>query len=192
MEQPEDIKKDVKKILKEAKGQEAKSKKKPGLSLLAFAIIFLSLSLLYNFFIKDPFVLSSIDAAPPTPNDSTGKITHPADHAIVSRKIIVKGYTENISPKTPYIWLTVDVSHIGLCWPKLTNIEANKKFRTEVVEKGPNRSIMLSLYAVDQKTHDEILEWFDENKRLEHNAGLTMIPKKFRLDSVLLEVEHLL
>ncbi len=191
MVQQKDIKKELQKALDDADGTKSKPIKKHYVPLLAFSTILIALSLLYIFFMKTPFVVNNTGDPIPILNTPTGKITHPHDQSIISRKIIVKGYTENISPKTPYIWLTVDVSSIGLCWPKLTTIKANKKFRTEILEEGPNRSYMLSLYAVDQKTHDEILEWFEENKRLDHNAGFSMIPNRYKLDSVLLELHDI-
>jgi hypothetical protein len=154
VEQPEDRKKKLRKMLDEVGGDEIEATEskpqKKRIPLLSFVKIFLSISLLYTVFIKDPSVLSNTDSQISLPNTPT-----------------------------------------DLCWPKLTNIGANKKFRTEIMEEGPNRSFMVSLYAVDHKTHNEILEWFDENKRLHHNAGFTMIPNEFKLDSVMLEIEDM-
>ncbi len=80
---------------------------------------------------------------------------------------------------------------IFLLYSKKPVVKPNKKFRIKLYEGGPNTNFTLSLYAVDESINNKILKWFEENDRINHNAGFSMIPTKYRLDSVLLELQDL-
>ena len=47
-----------------------------------------------------------------------GQITHPLEGTQTSRVIEIEGYTKNILPERRYIWISVDVETLKLCWPK--------------------------------------------------------------------------
>ena len=46
-----------------------------------------------------------------------GRFTSPAPGATVPRLFELEGYTRNIPPERRFIWITVDVPKVGLCWP---------------------------------------------------------------------------
>ncbi len=113
-----------------------------------------------------------------------GQIKKPAHGKTTGQKVRVTGETKNIE-SGQYIWLAVDKSDIGLCWPKMHITESNTNFRTTVMEEGLEEPYSLSLYLVNQTIHEQWKEW------LEHEifGGLHMPPERKRLDSVRLLLE---
>ncbi|MEW6672627.1 MAG: hypothetical protein AB1427_13050 [Thermodesulfobacteriota bacterium] len=115
-----------------------------------------------------------------------GKITSPENGYVKSRLVEIEGFTRNIPSARRYIWIIVDVKALGLCWPKRQVYKANEPFKTIIHEKGPNKTFVVSLYAVDRATHDEILKWFEIVRKTESEAGMPMLPDDFRLSALTL------
>lgn len=112
------------------------------------------------------------------PIPGKGKITSPQEGDTTGRIIEVTGYTKDIPIDYQYIWLVVDKPQIGLCWPKGHKIPPNTHFRTSIYEGGPTGKFILSLYALNQSRHDEIMRWIDDNKF----GGIPMLPQHHLLD----------
>jgi len=86
-----------------------------------------------------------------------------------------------------------NVKGVGLCWPKIQVYKPNEPFKRKIHERGPNKDFVVSLYAVDQTCHQDILKWFDETRITSSNEGFPIIPETFKLDSATLflkEVYH--
>lgn len=117
-----------------------------------------------------------------------GKITSPIKGAKITRLALIEGFTKNIPPELRYIWLTVDIPARGLSWPKRPIYKPNGTFKTTIHEKGPNKEFTVSLYAVDKACNDAILHWIEISQKSETEPGLDIMPKEFRLDSVILNL----
>ncbi|MFH1992329.1 MAG: hypothetical protein ABIK98_07965 [Pseudomonadota bacterium] len=115
-----------------------------------------------------------------------GKIISPPDGSRASREIAIEGYTKNIPPEQSYIWITIDVKDLGQCWPKQQIHQPNQAFKTKIHETGPNKNIVVSLYAVDQNYDTKILKWLEEESRSNNAAGLSLLPGHYKLDSITL------
>lgn len=112
-----------------------------------------------------------------------GEIVSPAPGTLTSRVVEIEGYTKNIPLERRYIWITVDVKGVALCWPKRQIFNPNEKFKIKIYEGGPNKEFVVSLYAVNQSYHNEILKWFEDVKRTGSKEGFSMMPEGFGLDS---------
>lgn len=117
-----------------------------------------------------------------------GEITSPPAGFPTDRLVEIKGFTKNIPLNRRYIWVTVDVPKIGLCWPKRPIYKYNSLFKTKFLEQGPNPEFMVSLYAVDQSYNSEILTWFKERKTTKSHAGLPLLPEEYKLYSIKLRI----
>lgn len=118
-----------------------------------------------------------------------GKITSPAEGATASHVVEIEGYTKNLPLNRRFVWLTVDVPGIGLCWPKRPIYQCNSEFRTKIMEEGPNQTFIVSLYAVDQTYHADIMEWFEECRLTQAEPGFPMLPTDYQLDTLKLNLE---
>jgi len=58
------------------------------------------------------FAMYSVLTAP------RGEIVSLAPGTLASRVVEIEGYTKNIPLERRYIWTTVDVKSVGLCWSK--------------------------------------------------------------------------
>jgi len=119
-----------------------------------------------------------------------GAITSPAEGFEISHVVEIKGYTKNIPLDRKYIWVTVDVPGIGLCWPKRPIYKSNGPFKTKFLEEGPNQTFTVSLYAVDFNHNTEILKWFEEGRRTKSAAGFPMLPADYKLDTLELKLNE--
>lgn len=118
-----------------------------------------------------------------------GAITSPAEGFQTSHVVAIEGYTKNLPPDRKYIWVTVDVPDLGLCWPKRPINRCNCPFKTKFFERGPNQKFTVSLYAVDRNHHDEILKWFEDCRITKCAAGFPMLPADYRLDTMKLKLK---
>jgi len=50
---------------------------------------------------------------------------------------------------------------------------------------------VVSLYAVDESYNDEILKWFEGVRIAKDHSGLSMLPKRFKLDSITLTLQDM-
>ena len=101
----------------------------------------------------------------------------------------IEGFTKNIPLERRYIWITVDVKDLGLCWPKRQIYKLNEPFKTKFIENGPNKNFVVSPYAVNWKFHNDILKWFEEARLTHTEAGFPIMPESFKLDEVKLGLE---
>jgi len=129
------------------------------------------------------FAMYSVLTAP------RGEIVSPAPGSLTSRVVEIEGYTKNIPPERRYIWTTVDVKSVGLCWPQRQIYSPNEPFEIKIYEGGPNKEFVVCLYSVDQSYHNDILKWFEDVRRTGSKEGFSMMPEGFRLDDVTLTLE---
>ena len=115
------------------------------------------------------------------PTSPWGKIITPAPGSTTSKNVAVLLETKNIGTGQ-YLWLVVDKPHLELCWPKASKIQPNHKLQVNIHESGPKEPYTLSLYLVNKTIDDQWQYWFDH----EIFGGLPMLPKRKRLDSVVL------
>ena len=90
-----------------------------------------------------------------------GRFTSPAQGAVVPRLFELEGYTRNIPIERRFVCVAVDVPQVGLCWPHRQIYRPDEPFRVKINEQGPNRTFIVSLYAVPADLHREIREWFE-------------------------------
>ena len=119
-----------------------------------------------------------------------GKITHPLRGSQLSRVIEIEGFTKNVPPERRYIWITVDVEKLKLCWPKRQVYKFNEPFKAKFYEGGPKGNLTISIYAVDRGMHEDILKWNEERKITKTREGITKIPEWFKLDSSTFELKE--
>lgn len=117
-------------------------------------------------------------------NAPRGAFTIPIRGSTTERLVELEGYTQNIPPDRKYLWVTVDVPGLVLCWPHRPIYKTNSPFKTKFLEQGPNQKFTVSLYAVDLPHHQEILNWFAECRTTNNHAGLSLLPEDFKLYSV--------
>ena len=79
-----------------------------------------------------------------------GKITHPLEGTQISRVIEIEGYTKNILPERRYIWVSVDVEKLKLCWPKRQVYKPNEPFKVKILESGPKGNFTISLCLLER------------------------------------------
>lgn len=120
----------------------------------------------------------------PIPSGPAGAILSPVKGSATGNMVRVQGKTQNIEPGK-YIRLVVDKPALQLCRPKMHCPEPNCSFMTTIKENGPREEYVLSLYAVNERTHKYFTEWQDHKVF----GGLPMLPERRRLDSVLLRLE---
>ena len=82
------------------------------------------------------------------------------------------------------VYRVFNANDIGLCWPKRQIYKPNEPFKAKIHERGPNKNYVVSLYAVDQAYHQDILKWFDFGTKTGSNEGFPIIPESFKLDSI--------
>ena len=113
------------------------------------------------------------------PKNPAGAILSPVQGSTTGNTVRVQGKTQNIEPGK-YIWLVVDKPALQLCWPKIHCPEPNCSFMATIKENGSREAYVLSLYAVNERTHKYFTEW------REHKVfgGLPMLPESRRLDSI--------
>lgn len=129
------------------------------------------------------FAMYSVLTAP------RGEIVSPAPGTLTARVVEIEGYTKNIPLERRYVWVTVDVKSVDLCWPKRQIYKPNEPFKIKFYEGGPNKEFVVCLYAVDQSYHNEILKWFKDVRRTGSAEGFSMMPEGFRLDDVKLTLQ---
>ena len=117
-------------------------------------------------------------------SEPRGEITQPENGSKISRTIVISGYTENIPPDRPYVIIAADVKNKNLSWPKKPVIKPNVRFLTTFYEGGSAGECVVSLYAVNDDLYKKIKQWFKE----ERLGGMPMLPDRFRLDSVSLDI----
>ena len=111
MTRDDEIKLKVATIIDEAVGEKKKSRRR----LLVWAgfacAVILIASIVFALY---------LNISPPgiTPNAPQGKITFPLTGSKTDRQFNIEDYTKNIPIDRLYIWLTVNVKYLGLCWPK--------------------------------------------------------------------------
>lgn len=110
-----------------------------------------------------------------------GRITAPANGAVAGRLFEVTGYTRNLPPERRYVWLVVEVPHLGLCWPKRHITTVNAPFSRKIHEQGPGKAVTLALYAVDRALHQDILAWIEDCRRTRSETGFPQLPAGCRL-----------
>ena len=98
-----DIDKEVYDILNTAKPIKRDDKRAFRTALIALAILIVAGS---------AFAMYSVVTAP------RGEIVSPVPGTLTSRVVEIEGYTKNIPLERRYIWTTVDVKSVGLCWLK--------------------------------------------------------------------------
>lgn len=114
----------------------------------------------------------------------TGDITYPAESTPTDRVVEITGFFEHIPPENRYIWITVDVKRLGLCWPNHRIYKDNSRFKRIIPEEGPKGPFTVSLHAVDYGCNEEILKWQRGCREQNNYAGFTMLPERYKLDSV--------
>jgi len=85
----------------------------------------------------------------------------------------------------PYIWLMVDVTDIGPCWPKKPHIKANSRFTISVHEEGPKKEFTVCMYAVGEGYHETFKRWVEDQKF----GGIPIIPAQYKLDEATYRLE---
>ena len=120
-----------------------------------------------------------------------GQITNPLEGTQTSRVIEIEGYTTNIPPDRRYIWVSVDVEKLKLCWPKRQVYKPNEPFNAKFYEGGPKGNFKVSLYAVDRGMYEDILKWDEERKITKSREGIILIPARFKLDSITFELKEI-
>ena len=120
-----------------------------------------------------------------------GQITNPLGGSETSRVIEIEGFTKNIPPERRYVWITVDVEKLKLCWPKRQVYKHNEPFKAKFYEGGPKGNFKVSIYAVDRGMHEDILKWDEERKITKSREGIPQIPARFKLDSIKLELREI-
>jgi hypothetical protein len=119
-----------------------------------------------------------------------GQILKPIEGATVSPVFQIEGYTKFLPVERKYIWITVDVPSIGLCWPHRQIYKANDRFTAKIHEKGPNAEFIVSVYAVNRDYHNEIREWFEFAMKTGSDEGFPIMPENLKLDSVTLKLKE--
>jgi len=79
-----------------------------------------------------------------------GQITNPLEGTQASRVIEIEGYTKNIPPERRYIWISVDVVKLKLCWPKRQVYKLNEPFKAKILEGGPKGIFTVSLCLLER------------------------------------------
>ena len=120
----------------------------------------------------------------PIPSGPGGAILSPVQGSATGNMVRVQGKTQNIEPGK-YIWLVVDKPALQPCWPKIHCSEPNTSFMTTIKENGPPEAYILSLYAVNERTHKQFTDW----QKHKIFGGLPMLPENRKLDSVLLRLD---
>ncbi len=64
-------------------------------------------------------------------------------------------------------------------------------YEDNIHESGPNKSFVVSLYGVNESYNEEILNWFEGVRIVKDHSGLSMLPKRFKLDSVTLTLQDM-
>ena len=121
----------------------------------------------------------------PPPDAIQGKITFPTPGSKTDRQFTIEGYTKNIPAERPYIWLTVNVKDLGLCWPKRPWIKANSSFNTSIYEGGRRKEFTVCMYAVGEGYHETFKRWIKDGKF----GGIPIIPERYMLDEVTYRLE---
>jgi len=121
----------------------------------------------------------------PSASDPQGKITCPPHNSNSDRTIIISGHTKNLPPARPYVIIAVDVEKQRLCWPKRPFIKPNTRFQTTIMEEGPARTCVVSLYAVNRDHYEKINQCFEEQRF----SGIPLLPDRYRLDSISLKIK---
>ncbi len=111
-----DIKREAAAILNEAKPADPAPSKKPAylkiLLTLATVIVTIAVYGAYAFITRPK-----------------GKIISPKEGSQTPRIVELSGYTKNIPPERRYVWATVDIESLGLCWPKGQTHKSNEPFK---------------------------------------------------------------
>ncbi len=93
---------------------------------------------------------------------SQGKITFPPAGSKADRQFNIDAYTRNIPIERPYIWLTVNVKDLGLCWPKKPWIKANSGFNTTIYKGGHRKEFAVCLPVILRHYKlDEVTYWLE-------------------------------
>ncbi len=158
----------TKKHRDEFKLHNTKRKRSPFLILIIVTLIFGGLHYSTTLFSPDP------------EKDAWGKIITPQDGSKIGKSIKVVGETQDIK-KGVYIWLAVDKPGTGLCQPK-KRVLRNTRFIATILHKGSKGVFKLSLYFLDETTHNNWQNFQDQ--RL--SGGLPIPPDAKRLDQVTL------
>ena len=79
-----------------------------------------------------------------------GKITNPSEGTQTSRIIEIEGCTKNIPPERRYVWISVDVEELKLCWPKRQVYKPNEPFTAKIYEGGPKGNFTISLCLLER------------------------------------------
>ena len=175
---PENIKKEVADLLTKSDPSDTASSKTRAYKIQVIVIVVLvAVGTIYGVY--------SFLTAP------TGKITSPADGSQTSRIVDISGFAKNIPPESRYLWITIDEENFGICWPKQPAYKSNGRYKTIIYKRGPNKSFVVSLYAVDETCNEEILKWFEEVGIAMDHSGFKMLPKRFKLDSVSLTLQDM-
>lgn len=180
MTRDDEIKLKVATIIDEAVGEKKKSRRRlliwAGFACAAILIASIACALYLNNSPHEP----PVDAP-------QGKITFPSAGSKTDRQFNIEGYTKNIPNERPYIWLTVNVKDIGLCWPKKPWIKANSGFNTTIYEGGRKKEFTVCMYAVGEGYHETFRRWVKDEKF----GGIPIIPERYKLDEVVYRLEGL-
>jgi len=109
-----------------------------------------------------------------------GRIILPVPESLTGNRIDISGYTENLTAENRFVWLAVDREEEGLSWPLYKPIPENGSFTVRINAAGHLNAVHISLYAVDQTTHDRITDWMNSDK----SGGMTHLPNHSRLHRV--------
>ena len=186
-----DVNKEVRGLLEEALPEEAlpeeKSRRRWPIAFFVVVIFVTIVNLSWSTYTAytKPSEAPIIQQTVEIPQDKPwGKIISPAPGLPVPRSFKISGETGNI-PDGHKLVLVVDVERLRLCWPHKPFIEPNTMFKTEFYEGGPEGEFTVSLYAMDKRYFTNIKEWFDGGIV----GGIPLIPSRYLLDSVVLNVK---
>ncbi len=147
------------------------SKKRPFIITVILFLVFLG------------FLLKTDVFNPELTINATGKITSPQNRTKTGKKIIVKGETKQVG-SNQYVWLAFDNPEFSKCWPR-TQVPRNIEFTTTFVEQSLKNDLRLSMYAINEKLHNDWIEWQSK----EGSSGVKMPSGKKHLDHVNIIVE---
>lgn len=120
-----------------------------------------------------------------------GQITYPFElqHFVNHDELVVEGVTQNI-PEGRYLWICLDDPSNFCCHPCRPYLKSNTHFKTRIALTDAQQHQIISLYAVDKTTHDDILNYLFTREHSYRYDGFPLIASKFRLDSVRLKIKR--
>lgn len=133
------------------------------------------ITLILLVFLFSGFAAGTLAQTPPP----EGRITLPLIESLTNNTVDVTGFTRHIGP-SKHIWIVIDQNDRGFCRPRGKPIAPNTAFTLRISAEGHPNAFILSLYAVDKKINEKIVNWISDRPE----EGFPLLPQDCLLHSI--------